>query len=77
MSKGRDSGSAGLGVGALIAAFTSYTLGNPLGWVCVHAFCSWLYVIYVCMGFGGGVDLDVWGEPAFEQHGDVAPVQEE
>jgi hypothetical protein len=41
-------------VGMGLAAYLSFTLKNPIVWVAVHAIFGWLYVLYLCLGFGGG-----------------------
>ena len=42
-------------VGAALAGFCSYSLGNPVGWIAIHAICGWFYLIYLCGGCGGGL----------------------
>jgi hypothetical protein len=37
---------SGLTLGMVLAAIFSLGKGNAIGWVVVHFFCSWLYVIY-------------------------------
>lgn len=40
--------------GFCFAAWCSHTLGNPVGWIVIHAMFSWWYIIYLCGGCGGG-----------------------
>ena len=42
-------------VGMLFAGYLSYQLGNPIGWVAFHAIFSWVYILYLCGGCGGGI----------------------
>ena len=53
-------------IGNLLAAGMSYMMGNSIGWIIVHFFCSWLYVFWVCLGCGGDTPFDIWTTPARE-----------
>ena len=59
-------------VGVLLAGYCSFAIGNPVGWVIIHALCGWLYLLYLCFGCGGGLPAgDLWDTPAkdvVEQH---------
>lgn len=58
----RSGGVTPLGlVGAGLAAFSSYSLGNGIGWIGIHALCGWLYLLYLCAGCGGGLPNGVFG----------------
>ena len=41
-------------VGILLAGYLSFTLNNPIVWVVLHSLFGWLYILYLCLGFGGG-----------------------
>jgi hypothetical protein len=45
---------------AAIAAFCSWTLNHSILWAVVHAFFGPFYLIYLCMGFGGGLPSLPW-----------------
>lgn len=47
-------------IGAGLAAYCSYSLGNPIGWIAVHALFNWFYLIYLCAGCGGGLPVEVF-----------------
>ena len=71
MGERSSSGATGSGIGwlglsgTILAAFSSLLLGNPIGWVVVHGAFSWFYVVWLCMGFGGGWPYpDEWTTPA-------------
>jgi len=54
-------------IGSLLAGFISYMMGNSIGWILIHAFLSWFYVVYVCFGCAGPPpfsDADIWNKPA-------------
>ncbi len=61
-SESSSSGSGGGGgcgmvltlIGAALAALCSWTMHHSIVWACVHAVCGWLYLLYLCMGCGGG-----------------------
>ena len=42
-------------VGVVVAMWCSFTLKNGLGWVLLHGLLGWIYLLYLCAGFGGGV----------------------
>lgn len=42
-------------IGALLAGFCSYSLGNSVGWIAIHMLFGWLYLLYLCAGCGGGL----------------------
>ena len=42
-------------IGAALAAYLSYQLGNSIVWVAIHALFGWFYVLYLCCGCGGGM----------------------
>ena len=46
-------------VGVLLAGYSSYSLGNSILWVAIHAIFGWLYMLYLCCGFGGGLPLNI------------------
>jgi hypothetical protein len=45
---------------AAIAAFCSWTINHSIVWAVVHAFFGPLYLLYLCMGFGGGFPNLPW-----------------
>jgi len=45
----------GIGLGTLIAAIISYTNWHDLGWMILHAFLGWIYVIYYLIRYGVGI----------------------
>jgi hypothetical protein len=61
-SSGSSGGGLTLGgiVGAALAGYCSYLLGNPVGWIAIHAIFNWFYILYLCMGFGGGFPAGVF-----------------
>ena len=67
MSEQQSSGGGGVSsvhvVGMGLAAYASYTLGNPVGWICVHSIFGWFYLLYLCGGCGGGLPTDLFGAP--------------
>lgn len=65
------SGCSVVGVG--LAAYCSFLLGNPLGWVALHALCGWFYLMYLCMGCGGGLPSDAWTTPAKDLAAESSP----
>lgn len=42
-------------VGWFLASISSYSLNHSLLWALFHGFCGWLYILYLLMGFGGGI----------------------
>ena len=46
-------GSAGIGFGAALAITMSFTTNHSILWAILHGICSWLYVIYRALGYGG------------------------
>jgi len=56
-SSGSSGGGIGIGgiVGVGLAAYASHSLGNPIGWIAIHAIFNWFYLLYLCMGCGGGL----------------------
>lgn len=48
---------------AAVAGYSSYLLGNNIFWVVVHAAFSWLYLLYLCGGCGGGIPHELY-QPA-------------
>ena len=46
-------------VGVLLAGYSSYSLGNGILWVAIHAIFGWLYMLYLCCGFGGGLPAGI------------------
>lgn len=47
-------------VGMGLAAYCSWTLHQSVGWAAVHALCGWFYLLYLCMGCGGGLPQGVF-----------------
>lgn len=45
-SGGGSTAAGGLGLGAVLAIILSWTVNKSVLWAILHAFCSWLYVIY-------------------------------
>ena len=41
-------------IGMILASFLSYKLGNGVVWIAIHCMFGWLYILYLCLGFGGG-----------------------
>lgn len=48
-------------VGAGLAGWASYSLGNAPGWIAIHAIFNWFYLLYLCGGCGGGLPSGMWG----------------
>jgi hypothetical protein len=46
MSDSSSSGSAGIGVGSIIAAILSWKTYHDILWMVVHAILGWLYIFY-------------------------------
>ena len=46
--------SGGISLGSAIAVVLSWQLNHSVWWMILHGFLGWLYIIYLCMGFGGG-----------------------
>jgi hypothetical protein len=46
MSESNNSGSTGIGLGAVIAIVLSWTVNKSILWAIIHGFCSWFYVLY-------------------------------
>ena len=42
----------GIGMGSIIAMVLSYLKWHSLGWLIVHGFFSWFYVIYYAIKYG-------------------------
>lgn len=40
----------------LIGAFLSWVVNHSVFWALVHGFCGPFYVLYLCLGYGGGID---------------------
>lgn len=52
-----SSGGAGCGcymIGMPVAAVCSWLINHSIWWAIFHAIFWWLYLIYLCMGCGGG-----------------------
>ena len=43
----------GVGFGTLIAAGISYLKWHSLGWMILHGFLGWFYIIYYAIRYGG------------------------
>jgi len=39
--------SGGIGFGSVIAMILSFDINHSIGWMILHGFISWIYVIYV------------------------------
>lgn len=51
----------GIGVvGMGLAAYCSWMINQSIGWACVHALCGWFYLLYLCLGCGGGFPAGIW-----------------
>lgn len=37
---------SGVGLGGVIAGILSWSVNHSIGWLILHIFCSWFYVIY-------------------------------
>jgi len=68
---GGGGGCGSITIGGILAAVLSYMSGNSVGWVIIHFFCGWFYVVYLCFGCGGGLPFDFWSTPANE----IVPVE--
>ena len=42
----------GIGLGTLLAVLISYVTGHGLGWIILHGFLGWIYIIYYIIKFG-------------------------
>ncbi len=42
----------GIGLGTLLAVLVSYATGHGLGWIILHGFLGWIYIIYYIIRFG-------------------------
>lgn len=47
-------------IGMGLAAYCSWMINQSIGWACVHALCGWLYLLYLCLGCGGGFPAGIW-----------------
>ncbi len=55
-----ESGSGFIGgVGFVVAGFISWNINHSIFWTVVHAFCSWLYVLYWLGSCAGELPPDV------------------
>jgi len=45
----------GIGLGTLIAVLISYFKWHSLGWLILHGFFGWFYVIYYAIRYGAGI----------------------
>jgi len=50
----RNSESAGVGLGSVIAAILSYVKWHSIGWAIVHGVLGWVYVVYYLIVYLGG-----------------------
>lgn len=41
-------------VGFVIAAGCSWIINHSVAWAIFHGLCGFFYILYLCMGFGGG-----------------------
>lgn len=61
-----ESSSSGGGVSAVgivgmgLGAYASWTLHGSVGWAAVHGFFGWWYLLYLCVGCGGGLPAEVF-----------------
>jgi len=42
-------------IGGVLAALSSYTINKSILWAIFHSFLGWIYLIYLLLGFGGGI----------------------
>ena len=47
-------------VGCAIAAYCSWTLNHSILWAVINGCFGWLYLLYLCAGFGGGLPNLPW-----------------
>lgn len=47
-------------VGMGLAGASSWLLNHSIGWAIVHAMFSWWYLLYLCMGCGGGLPPQIF-----------------
>ncbi len=41
-----DNNYYGIGLGNLVAAFLSWSMYKSIGWVIIHGFLGWIYLVY-------------------------------
>lgn len=46
-------------IGAVIAAYCSWQINHSIIWASIHAIFNWIYILYLCAGFGGGIPADM------------------
>jgi hypothetical protein len=46
-------------LGAGLAAWTSFTLNSSTFWAIIHGLFSWWYILYLFLGFGGGIPAGI------------------
>jgi len=44
----------------VIAAICSWTINHSIVWAVIHAFFGPFYILYLCMGCGGGIPQLSW-----------------
>lgn len=47
-------------VGAIMAAYCSLLLNQSIFWAGFHAVFGWFYILYLIIGFGGGLPPGFW-----------------
>lgn len=47
-------------IGSFLSAVSSFIMGNKIGWIVIHFVLSWAYLLYLCMGFGGGLPKNIF-----------------
>ena len=47
-------------VGVGLAGASSWALNHSIGWAIVHGIFSWWYLLYLCMGCGGGLPHQIF-----------------
>ena len=48
-------GAASSTIGCVLAAICSWTMHHSIVWAILHGFFGWFYLLYLCMGCGGGL----------------------
>jgi hypothetical protein len=61
----------------ILGAGFSFVINKSIFWALIHGICGPFYILYLCMGCGGGIDgvqdaVDNWSAPA----GYAAPAEE-
>lgn len=46
---------SGIGLGSLLAVIISYSTWHHIGWMILHGFLGWIYVLYYLIRYGASL----------------------